>query len=41
VVETADGVEWRIATSTVGSGTIVRIADATGEVLDKRSWGVR
>lgn len=41
VVETAAGVEWRIATATVGSGTTVRIADATGEVLAKNSWGVR
>jgi hypothetical protein len=41
VVQTEDGVEWRINTATVGSGVAIRISDATGEVLDCRGWGVR
>ena len=41
VVQTPAGIEWRIGTATVGSGVLVRIADATGEVLERSSWGVR
>jgi hypothetical protein len=37
----ADTIEWVIGTVTVGSGQTVRIDDASGEVLEVASWGVR
>jgi|GEM_PF-2027410 hypothetical protein len=41
VVRTERGVEWRIGTGSVGSGVTLRIDDATGEILERRDWGVR
>ena len=35
------GIEWLIGTATIGSGVTIRISDATGEVLERRPWGVR
>lgn len=41
VVEVGGQLEWHIGTATVGSGTVVRISDATGEVIDRYTWGKR
>ncbi len=36
-----DRVEWLIGTSTIGSGSIVRIDDSDGTVIETRRWGLR
>jgi hypothetical protein len=41
VQRTDAGIEWLIGTATIGSGVTFRISDATGEVLERRPWGVR
>jgi hypothetical protein len=41
VVQSDAGVEWLIGTATLGSGMTIRVSDATGEVLEGSSWGVR
>jgi hypothetical protein len=41
VRRTDAGIEWLIGTATVGSGVTIRISDATGEILERRPWGVR
>jgi hypothetical protein len=41
VVQVGDKVEWHIGTATVGSGIVVRINDATGEIIERHRWGVR
>lgn len=41
VTQTDQGAQWLIGTATVGSGTTVRIDDTTGEVLERKRWGVR
>jgi hypothetical protein len=41
VRQTDAGVEWLIGTTTIGSGVTIRVSDATGEVLERRPWGVR
>jgi hypothetical protein len=41
VVQTDTGIEWLIGTATVGRGVTIRISDASGKVLESRSWGVR
>jgi hypothetical protein len=41
VRQTEAGVEWLIGTASIGSGVTIRISDATGEVLERRPWGVR
>jgi hypothetical protein len=41
VRKTDTGIEWLIGTATIGSGVTIRISDATGEVLERRPWGVR
>jgi hypothetical protein len=33
--------EWQVGTATVGRGTIVRIDDATGDVIETEVWGKR
>lgn len=40
-VQIGDRVEWHIGTATVGSGTMVRIDDATGQIVERRRWGIR
>ena len=32
---------WQVGSATIGSGVFVIIDDATGEVLERRSWGLR
>jgi hypothetical protein len=41
VVQSDAGPEWLIGTATLGSGRTIRVSDATGEVLENSSWGVR
>ena len=41
VTRSAQGFVWEIGTATVGSGYFVRVDDATGEVIDSGTWGVR
>jgi len=41
VVQVGGRIEWHIGTATIGSGTVVRISDATGDVIACDRWGVR
>jgi hypothetical protein len=41
VRQTEAGIEWLIGTATIGIGVTIRVSDATGEVLERRPWGVR
>jgi hypothetical protein len=38
---TPAGIVWDIGTATVGSGSEVAIDDATGALLERRTWGIR
>jgi hypothetical protein len=41
-VEQRDGrLIWHIGSATVGSGLTVTVDDATGEVIERKTWGVR
>lgn len=41
VVPTPAGMEWHIATVAIGSGEIVVVSDSTGDIIERRRWGVR
>jgi hypothetical protein len=35
------GLEWQIGTTTIGSGVLIRIDDATGAIIESGQWGKR
>ncbi len=41
VMRVGDRTEWHVGTGTIGRGKIVRIDDATGDVIGAEVWGKR